>query len=85
MPRSYHLPPSDPAEDQPAVDLPIEEQPAPAVHIEEPQLTSSLVPALAITAPFPTAPASSVPPGPSTHSTTAPIDVAGPSTTTPPP
>ena len=37
MPRSYHLPPPDPAEDQPAVDLPIEEQPASAVHTEEPQ------------------------------------------------
>ena len=29
MPHSYHLPPQDPAEDQPVVDLPIEEQPPP--------------------------------------------------------
>ena len=36
MPRSYHLPPPDPVEDQPTVDVPIEEQPASAVHTEEP-------------------------------------------------
>ena len=41
MPRSYHLPPPDPAEDQLAVDLPTEEQPTPTVHTEEPQLTTS--------------------------------------------
>ena len=62
MPHSYHLPPSDPTEDQPAVDPPTEEHPSPTVHTEEPQLRASSVPASAITAPFPTTPASSVPP-----------------------
>ena len=85
MPRSYHLPPLDPAKDQPAVDLPIEEQPTPAVHTEEPQIPVSLVPALATTTPLPTAPASSVPPKPSTPSTTAHADSAGPSSSAPPP
>ena len=35
MPRSSHLPPSGPAEDHPAVDIPVEEQPPPVEHIEE--------------------------------------------------
>ena len=69
MPRSYHLPPLNPAEDQLAVDLPIEEQSAPIVHTEEPQIPTSPVPALATTTPLPTSPASSVPPEPSAPST----------------
>ena len=85
MPCSYNLPPPDPAKDQSEVDLPIEKHPALAVHIEEPQLAASSVPTPAITAPFPTASASYVPPKPSTPSTTAPKDVSGPSTTSPPP
>ena len=35
MPRSYHLSPLDPDEDQPTAYLPAEEQPPPAVHTEE--------------------------------------------------
>ena len=87
MPLSYHLPPPDLAEDQPAVNLPTEEQPPSAVHIEEPQMpaTSVPVPALATTAPLPTALASSVPPKPLTPSTTAHTDLAGPSSSAPPP
>ena len=61
MPRSYHLLPPDPTEDQPTVDLPIEEQPTPTVHTEEPQILASSVAALATTAPLPIAPASSIP------------------------
>ena len=37
MPRSYHLPPPDLAEDQPAADIPLEDQPPTTKHIEEPQ------------------------------------------------
>ena len=35
MPRSYHLPPPDPDDNQPTSHHPIEEQPPPAVHTEE--------------------------------------------------
>ena len=76
MPRSYHLPPPDLVEDQPAVDFPTEEQPPPAVHTEEPQILSSSVPAPATTAPLPIAHASSILPEPSAPSTTAHIDLA---------
>ena len=85
MPRSYHLPPPDLAEDQPIVDLPIEEQPPPAMHTEEPQIPTSSNLAPATTTPLPTAPASSVPPEPSTPSTIAHTDLAGPSSSAPPP
>ena len=79
-PHAFHLPPSEPVEDQPAADRPTEDQPPPVVHTEEHQ-----VPVLATTAPLPIAPASSAPLEPPTPSTTAPADVAGPSTSTPPP
>ena len=36
MPRSFHLPPLGPAEDQPAIDIHAEEQPPPMEHIGEP-------------------------------------------------
>ena len=85
MPRSFHLPPLDPAKDQLAVDLLTEEQPTPTVHIEEPQIPASSVPTLATTTPLPTAPASSVPPKPSAPSPTAHVDSAGPSSSVPPP
>ena len=91
MPRSYHLPPPDPVEDQPTVDLPTEEQPTSAVHTEEPQIPASSVPALIATAPLPTTPASSVPSDPSTLSTVrvshcpAHTDLAGLSSSAPPP
>ena len=79
MPCSYHLPHSDPDEDQPAADLPIEEQPPPTVHTEEHQVPASSVPA-----PLPTALTSSAPPEPSAPSTT-PTDVVGPINSAPPP
>ena len=82
-PRSFHLPPSELAEDQLATDLPIEEQPPPAVHIEEPQVPASSVPALASTAPLPTALASSTPLELSAPSTIAPANVVGPRTIAP--
>ena len=85
MPRSYHLHPLDPAEDQLSINLPTKEQPAPVVQTEEPQIPTSSVPAPATTAPLPTAPASSVPPKPSAPSTTAHTDLAGPSSSAPPP
>ena len=85
MPRSYHLPPSKLAEDQPIVDLPTEEQPPPTVHTEEPQVPASSIPAPATTALVPTALAPFVPQEPSAPSTLAPTNVAGPSTMTPPP
>ena len=85
MPRSYHLPPPDLAEDQPAVDFPTEEQPPSAVHIEEPQILASSVPAPATIAPLPKTPAFSVPPEPSTPSTTTHTDLDGPSSSAPPP
>ena len=91
MPRSYHLLPPNPAEDQPTVDRPTEEQLAPTVHTEEPHIPASSVPAPAATAPLPTAPASSVPPKPSAPSTVrvpqrpAHTDLAGPSSSVPPP
>ena len=78
MPRSYHLQPPDPNEDQSASDLPVEEQPPPAMHTEEHQVPTSIVPA-----PLPTAPASSAPPEPTTPNTTL-IDVVGLSTSVPP-
>ena len=83
MPGSYHQPPPNPAEDQPIVDLPTEEQQSPTVHTEEPQIPASSVPAT--TAPLPTTPASSVPPEPSTPSTTAHADLVGPSSSASPP
>ena len=73
MPSSYHLPPSELAEDQPAADLPTEEQPPPAVHTKEPQVPASSVPTPATTAPLPTTPASFAPSEPSTPSTIAPL------------
>ena len=79
MPRSYHLPPPDLAEDQPAIDIPTEDQPPQVVPTEEPQ-----IPTLAITAPFPIAPASYVPPEPSPPNTSATTDSLKPSTTAPP-
>ena len=71
-PRTFHLPPPEPAEDQPAADLPAEEQPPPIVHTEEHQVPASSVPTLATTAPLPTAPASSASLEPSASNTTAP-------------
>ena len=85
MPRSYHLPPPDPTEDQLAVDLPTKEQPASVVHTKEPQIPTSSVPAPATTAPLPTAPASSIPPKLSAPSTNAHADSVGPSSSAPPP
>ena len=85
MPHSYHLPPPDLVEDQPEVDFPTEEQPPPVVHIEEPQIPASSVPAPATIAPLPTTPAFSVPLKPSTPNTTAHTDLAGPSSSAPPP
>ena len=41
MPRSYHLPPPDPAEDHPTADLPAEERPPPTVHTKEHQVPAS--------------------------------------------
>ena len=70
MPRSYHLPPPDPDEDQPVADLPTEEQPPPAMHTEEHQVPASSVPA-----PLPTAPAFSTRPEPSAPSPIASADV----------
>ena len=84
-PRSFHLPPPELAEDQPAADLSTKEQPPPTLHIKEPQVPASPVPAPASTAPLPAAPASSTPQEPSAPSTTALADVAGLSTTAPPP
>ena len=72
-------------------DVPTEEQPASAVHTEEPHIPASSVPALAATAPLPTAPASSVPSEPSASSTVRVpqrpphTDLAGPSSSAPPP
>ena len=83
MLRSFHLPPSNLAEDQPVVDLPTEDQPPPAVPTKEPQIPASSTPAPAITAPLPTTSASSVPPEPSALSTSAPTDSSEPGTTTP--
>ena len=91
MPRSYHLLPPDPAEDQLTADLPIEEQPAPIVHTKEPHIPASSVPTSAATAPLPTTPSSSVPPEPSAPSTVrvpqrpTHTDLAGPSSLAPPP
>ena len=85
MPRSYRLPPPNPTEDQPTVDLPIKEQPTPTVHTEEPQILASSVPAPATTVPLPTTPASSVPLEPLTPSTTVHADSAGPCSLAPPP
>ena len=88
MPRSYHLPPPDLAEDQPAVDIPPEDQPPTVEHIEEPQAPAP--PAPATTAPVPPAPVPSVPPMPSvplvpsTTMPTAHLDIAGPSTSAQP-
>ena len=84
MLRSYHLPPPNPTEDQPAVNLPTKEQPAPAVHTKEPQIPASSVTAPAFNAPLPIAPASFVPLEPSTPRTTVHTNFGGPSTTAPP-
>ena len=84
-PRAFHLPPPEPAEDQPTTDLPTKEQPAPTVHTEEHQVPASSIPALATTAPLPPAPASSVPPKPPNPNTTAHVDAVGSSTSAPPP
>ena len=65
MPCSYHLPPPDSDEDQPAANLPAEEQPPPAMHIEEHPVPTSIVPA-----PLPISLASFAPPEPSDPSTT---------------
>ena len=85
MPRSYHLPPLDLAEDQSAVDLPTKVQPPPTVHIEEPQVLASPPPAPATTTLVLIAPASFVTPKRLAPSTTPPTDVVGPSTSAPPP
>ena len=84
MPRSYHLPPPDPAEDQLAADIPLEDQPPTIKNIEEPQApappaSASAPPALATTAPVP-----SVPPVPSTTMPIAYSDIVGPSTSAQP-
>ena len=81
-PRSFHLPPPELAEDQPATDLPAKKQPPPTVHTKEPQVPASSIPAPASTAPLPTAP--SAPLEPSTPDTTAPAYVVRPSTIAPP-
>ena len=70
MPCSYYLSPSDPAEDQPAADIPLEDQPPNAEHIEEPQAPAP--PASATTAPMP-----SMPLVPSTTMPTAHSDLLG--------
>ena len=85
MPRSYYLLPPDLAEDSPAVDLPKEEQPPPAVHIEKPQIPASSVIAPVTTTPLPIAHVSSIPQEPSAPSTTSHTDLAGPSSSPPPP
>ena len=81
MPRSYHLPPPDPAEDQPAVDISPEDQPPTAEHIEEPQAPAPPPPppppAPATTAPIPPAHVRTVPPVPSTTMPAAHSDIAG--------
>ena len=82
MPRSYHLPPPDPAEDQLAADIPPENQPPMAEHIEEPQAPTPLAPATAT--PVPSAPVPVVPPVPSTTMLAAHSDIAGSSTSTQP-
>ena len=92
-PRSFHLPPSEIAEDQPGADLLPEdqpgadllpeEQPPPIVHPEEPQVPASSVPAPTTTAPLPTSLASSAPPDPLAPNTTTHAYCFGPSTTTP--
>ena len=84
MPRSYHLSPPDQAEDQLKVDLPTEKQPAPAMHTKEPQIPTSSALAPVTTDPLPIPPASSIPLEPSTPSTTAHIDLVGPSSLDPP-
>ena len=82
MPHSYHLPPSDPAEDQLAADIPPEDQPPTVEHIEEPQ--DPTPPAPTTTALVPPALVPSVPPVPSTTMPTAYSDIAGPSTSAQP-
>ena len=52
-PHAFHLPPPEPADDQPATNLPAKEQLRPAEHTEDLQAPASSVPALATTTPFP--------------------------------
>ena len=57
MPRSYHLPPQDPTEDQPAADIPLEDHPPTIEHIEEPQaLAPQLMCHLSLLCPRPPCP-----------------------------
>ena len=83
-PHSFHLPPPELAEDQPAANLPVEEQLTPTVHTEEHQVHASSVLAPTTTTPLPIAPASSTPLEPSAPRTTALTDVAGSSTSASP-
>ena len=78
MPRSYHLPPPDPAEDQPAAEIPLEDQPPTIEHIAELQAPPSLAPATA--ALIPLAPVLDVPHVPSTTMLTSHSEIVGPST-----
>ena len=78
MPHSYHLPPPDPAEDQPTADIPPEDQPPTTEHIAEPQAPAS--PAPAIATPVPPALVPAVPHVPSTTMPATYSDIAGSST-----
>ena len=84
MPRSYHLPPPDPAEDQLAADNPLEDQPPIVKHIEEPQAPAPPALVFAPPAPTTTAPVPSVPPVTSTTMPTAHSDIVGSSTSAQP-
>ena len=69
LPRSFHLPPSSPTEDQPAADIHAEEQPSPVEHIAEPQapvpsILETPPPALILPTPLPSV--FSGPPAPNT-------------------
>ena len=82
MPRSYHLPPLDPAKDQLAADIPLEDQPPTAKHIAEPQALAPL--ALTTAAPVPLASIPAVPLVPLTTMPIAHSDIARSSTSVQP-
>ena len=84
MPRSYHLPPLGPVEDQPAANIPAEEQPPLVEHIGEPQAPATSVPTSPPPAPVPPALLPSVISG-APSPDIAPTDVAASSTSAPPP
>ena len=84
-PHTFHLPPPEPAEDQPVANLPTEEQLPLVEHTEELQANASSIPTPATTTPFPTTSASSPPLEPPASSITTPADVARPSISASPP